>query len=263
MEIRETQRLDNGILERHFTVAGMNGPVPGIVWTPAATAGPVPLILVGHGGGGTKMSPTQVLPLRDYFTAALGIAAVASIDAPQHGDRGPIRNIREPAWAELWKEPEQVIDEMTRDWCATLDALLALGEFDDRAVAYSGMSLGAIFGIPFVAAEPRIAVAVLGLTGLRSNAGLSAPESIARRSARLAADAPRIKCPLIFHVQWDDELVVLDSAFELYGLFGSSDKRLQSTPGLHGMPRGEARDTVRTFLEGRLAALNARAIAPK
>ena len=53
MHITATSRLDSGTTERRFTVAGSNGDVPGVLWTPAGTTN-APLVLLGHGGGGSK-----------------------------------------------------------------------------------------------------------------------------------------------------------------------------------------------------------------
>ena len=55
--------------------------------------------------------------------------------------------------------------------------------------------MGTILGLPVVAAEPRISVAVLGL------AGIAGPTK-----QRLADDAKSVRCPVLFLVQWDDEL---------------------------------------------------------
>ena len=58
----------------------------------------------------------------------------------------------------------------------------------------------------------------------------------------------------MYHVKWDDERLDRDGAFELYGLLGASDKRMQSTPGLHvGSISAEARSTLFDFLAERLA----------
>jgi hypothetical protein len=51
---------------------------------------------------------------------------------------------------------------------------------------------------------------------------------------RFAQDAPKITLPLLFHVQWDDELFSRDGQFELFDLFGARDKRLIAFPGPHG-----------------------------
>jgi hypothetical protein len=52
--------------------------------------------------------------------------------------------------------------------------------------------------------------------------------------SRFSQDAPRIKVPVLFHVQWDDELFPRAGEFELFDLLGSPDKRLIAFPGSHG-----------------------------
>ncbi len=244
----EPAPVDGGMEERRLTLDRGSGSVPGLLWTKPG-AGRTPLVLVGHGGSGKKDAANN-LAVRDYLTGERGIATLA-IDGPAHGDRGPVTDTSHPAYTEMWKRP-RVIDDMNEDWRGALDAALALGEFDETAIGYYGLSMGTMFGLPFVAAEPRIAVAVLGLCGTRGT-------SIDRSgiAARLAADAPRVTCPLMFHVQWDDERFERDSAFELYGLLSATDKRLQSTPGLHAGVTEEARDTLRLFLAARLEMLHA------
>lgn len=241
MQITVTRQLDSGTTERRFTIAGANGDVPGVLWTPAG-AGTVPLVLLGHGGGGSKDAAGD--RDREWF-ARHGIATVA-IDGPVHGDRGGVTTTDDPRYTEMWQRPS-VIDDMNTDWRNTLDAVLAFGEFDAEAVGYHGMSMGTMFGLPYVASEPRIKTAVLGLCALR---GTSIERS--KIEGRLATDARRVTCPLIFHIQWDDERFDRHSALELYALLGATDKRLQSTPGLHGGMSDEARETVRRFLAGRL-----------
>ena len=241
-------RLDGGIEERSITVDRGTGTVPGLLWTKVG-AGRSPLVLVGHGGSGKKDAANN-LATRDFLTGQRGIATLA-IDGPAHGDRGPVTDTSHPAYTEMWKNL-RVIDEMNEDWRATLDAALALGEFDSGAIGYYGLSMGTLFGLPLVAFEPRIAVAVLGLCGVR---GTSSDRF--GNAARLAADAARITCPLMYHVQWDDERFERESAFELYGMLASTDKRLQSTPGPHASMGIEARNTIQSFLAARLEALHA------
>jgi dienelactone hydrolase len=247
IEFAAARTLESGIIERPFTASGANGrPVPGVLWTRAGAPPATPLILIGHGGGGNKFADGN-LANRDYYTGERGIAT-AAIDGPVHGDRGPVTDTAHPAYSEMWRVPT-TIDDMNADWARTLDGLLALGEFDPSAIGYHGLSMGTMFGLPYVASESRLAAAVLGLCGLRGS-------SIVRSGieGRLAADAPRVTLPLLYHVQWDDERFDRDSAFELYGMLGSTDKRLQSTPGLHGGTSPEATATLRLFLANRLLA---------
>ena len=79
MRFTSEQRLDDGVLEREFTL----GEIPGVLWTPGSA--PAPLILSGHNGGLHKRLPRLVARARHY-AAEYGFAA-AAIDAPGHGDR--------------------------------------------------------------------------------------------------------------------------------------------------------------------------------
>jgi hypothetical protein len=83
--------------------------------------------------------------------------------------------------------------------------------------------------VPLLAAEPRIGVAVLCLFGWSERAGRGF-DDLARS----------VTVPLLFLVQWDDEVVSRDLAFELFDLFGSTDKTLHANPGGHvEIPRAE------------------------
>ena len=60
MQFTSEQRLDDGVLEREFTL----GEIPGILWTPGSASAPAPLILLGHPGGLHKMYPRLVARAR-------------------------------------------------------------------------------------------------------------------------------------------------------------------------------------------------------
>ena len=111
---------------------------------------------------------------------------------------------------------------MVADWGTTLDAVQELPEVTPGPCGYWGLSMGTIFGLPVVAAETRVAVAVLGLMGI---AGPT--------KDRFAADAAIVECPLLFLVQWHDELFPRDLAFALFEAFASTDKRMHVSPGMH------------------------------
>ena len=50
---------------------------------------------------------------------------------------------------------------------------------------------------------------------------------------RLRADAEAVTCPLLFLVQWDDELFARGRAVDLFTAFATTDKRLHANPGTH------------------------------
>jgi dienelactone hydrolase len=217
----------SGVRQRHFVVGGRSHPVPGLLWTPAGDSGPRPLVLVCHGAGNTKRD-AYVLALARRLVRHHSFAA-AAIDGPVHGDRrsdgsedGALMFLE---FNQLWNSDPSMIDEMVTDWRATLDALKALDEIGTGPVGWWGLSMGTILGVPVVAAEERIEVAVLGLMGTRG------PNAWFRE--RVVADARRIGCPVLFLLQWDDELVRREDALDLFGEIGATDKRLHAHPGGH------------------------------
>ena len=58
-----------------------------------------------------------------------------------------------------------------------------------------------------MASESRIAAAVLGACGLRGNSVIRG-----RFAERHRVDAPNVTCPVLFMVQWDDEIFDRDGA---------------------------------------------------
>src|SRR3982750_4195061 len=80
MQFTSEKRLDDGVLEREFTL----GEIPGILWTPESASAPIPLILVGHPGGLNMMYPRVAARARS--AVAEGYAA-ATIEFPGSGDR--------------------------------------------------------------------------------------------------------------------------------------------------------------------------------
>jgi hypothetical protein len=115
MQFTSEQRLDDGVLEREFTL----GEIPGTLWTPgfAAASAPVPLILMAHNNGLPKAQPRLVARAR--LSAASGYA-VASIDAAGCGDR-PRSAADEQARADLRRtelagDPRRQVSSRRR-WC--------------------------------------------------------------------------------------------------------------------------------------------------
>lgn len=214
-----------GMVERSFTVARAGGAIPGIIWKSSQITRPAPLVLLGHGGSGHKRNERMVM-LSQMFCEVCGWNA-AAIDGPVHGDRGPVTNATDPKYASMWQRTDPVGD-MIADWKTVLDALLTLGQVDAEKIGYWGVSMGTMFGLPFVASDPRIRVAVLGKAGMT---GTSVTRSnIAQQFERYA---PQLSQPLLFTMQWDDERFDRAGQIDLYDRLGSSDKRLHAYPGVH------------------------------
>jgi dienelactone hydrolase len=234
-----SEASSGGVCEQLFTL----GEIPGVLWTPEGAAGTRPLILLGHGGGQHKKAPGVVARARRFVTEC-GFAAAAA-DVPAHGDRpeedeyGRIA-AENQARAEAGEELAPLIAafqalvarQTVPEWQAVLDAVQELGHVGPGPVGYWGVSLGCGLGVPFVAAEPRVRAAVLGLGG-------------ALASAEAAA---QITVPVEFLVQWDDERVPRDQGLALFDAFASAEKTLHANPGKHGdIPRFEVDSTVRFF----------------
>jgi dienelactone hydrolase len=245
-------RVRSQLRERPFEVDRDGRRIPGVLWTPLpgpagaeAVPGTRPLVLIGHGGSGSKYQSSVVATARG-LAHRYGIAT-AAVDGPIHGDR---RADRDPPpglvlmeFAQLWaNDGDAMTDAMVADWRAVLDALTALPDFVGSPVGWWGVSLGTILGLPLVAAEPRISAAVLGLMGLTGPT-----------RQRIARDAPAVRCPVLFLVQWADELFARDDSLALYDALGTVDKRLHAHPGGHGQLPDEAFVNSGHFLADRLS----------
>ncbi|MET7678876.1 alpha/beta hydrolase family protein [Streptomyces seoulensis] len=133
-----TESSSDGILERDFTV----GDIPGVLWSPAS-AGPAPLVLMGHGGGADKRHRAMVGRARLLVTRCGFHAAV--IDAPGHGDRPRSARDEEDVAAlrraQAAGSPEapavvpynvRLAEQAVPEYRATLDALQELPDMDER-----------------------------------------------------------------------------------------------------------------------------------
>jgi dienelactone hydrolase len=234
-----SQTSSGGVSEQLFAL----GEIPGVLWTPEGAAGTRPLILMGHGGGRHKKAPDIVVRAH-RFVAECGFA-VAAVDVPGHGDRPKDEEYdriatENQARVEAGEEPAPLIAgfqalvarRTVPEWRAVLDAVQELPNVGAGPVGYWGVSLGCGLGVPFVAAEPRVRAAVLGLGG-------------ALASAEVAA---RITVPVEFLVQWDDERVPRDQSLALFDAFASAEKTLHANPGRHGeIPAFELDSTLRFF----------------
>lgn len=234
-----SETSSDGVSEQLFAL----GEIPGVLWTPEGAIGARPLILMGHGGGQHKKAP-DILARARRFVIEFGFAVVA-VDVPAHGDRPKVEEydriaIENQARVDAGEELAPLIAgfqalvarQTVQEWRAVLDAVQHLEHIGTGPVGYWGVSLGCGLGVPFVAAEPRIRAAVLGLGG-------------ALASAEAAA---RITVPVEFLVQWDDERVPRVQSLALFDALASAEKTLHANPGKHGeVPAFELDSTLRFF----------------
>ncbi|MGY5133953.1 dienelactone hydrolase family protein [Streptomyces nigrescens] len=234
-----SETSSDDVSEQIFTL----GEIPGVLWTPEGAAGTRPLILMGHGGGQHKKAPGIVARARRLVAEC--DFAVAAVDVPGHGDRpkneeydriateNQARVAAGEELAPLIAGFQALVARRTvPEWRAVLDAVQGLAYVGAGPVGYWGVSLGCGLGVPFVAAEPRVRAAVLGLGG-------------AQASAETAA---RITVPVEFLLQWDDERVPRAEGLALFDALASDEKTLHANPGKHGeIPAFELDSMLRFF----------------
>lgn len=203
------------------------------------------MILLGHGGSGHKRSE-RVVQLARWFVVHAGMTVVA-IDGPYHGDRVGAPLTQAEIRARVAADgPAEVVDQMTGDWLATIEAIEGVGWADVRALGYLGLSMGSRYGIPLAAAlGDRLRAAVFGKFGLRQTPPVSAGVDM---SGLIELAARRVSARVLFHMQWDDELFARDGQLLLFEHLGSADKRLVAYPGRHADRHPEAVETWQDFL---------------
>ncbi|MGW0484070.1 alpha/beta hydrolase [Nonomuraea sp. NPDC003214] len=239
MRFTSEQRLDDGVVERAFTL----DEIPGFLWTPPSAPAPVPLILLGHPPLGLdRMYPRLVARARS--AVADGFAA-AAIELPGSGDRPRLAGA-EQARADLRRAMEAgepvsdeiidalvlpLVDRAVPEWQAALDALLSLPGIGGP-VGYSGGVIS--IGIRLAVVEPRIVAA-----------GLFAGSFVPRT---MFEEARQVTIPLHVLLQWDDEGNDRQAALDLFDAFGSKEKTLYANMGGHtGVPQFAGDDAAGFF----------------
>jgi dienelactone hydrolase len=213
--------------------------VPAVYWSPeGASRG---IVLASHGGSGHKLSQA-VLAIAQACTP-LGLTVLA-IDGPVQGERRDDGNL-DPAAArtsfrEAWRAGVGRTS-IAEDWSAALDQLLILPGLSGIPVGYIGVSMGTAYGLPLLATESRIQAAALGLWGTTYAA-----------SEHLAEFAQRVRCPVWFTQQWNDEFFDREGTFALFDAIGSEDKRLVAYPGPHRELEGVRLGDAVSFIAARL-----------
>ena len=237
-------KCSRALVERRFELYCSKRRIPGVLWHPETAERSCPLVLIGHGASLHKRTG-YVVSMARRFVRNSGFAAVA-IDGPVHGDRRSDGVLDEERtnrdFLDVWGE-DSLVDDMIEDWRATLDKVRGSTPFGNGPVGYWGVSMGTIFGLPLLVAEPRIRAAVLGLMG-----------TIGPTAQRLAEDAARVTCPVLFLQQWDDELISRELGLELFDKIASRDKSLHIHPGAHSEIPLEEFTVSEKFLTRRLMA---------
>ena len=213
------------IEESSFEVDRGQGRIGAVLWQMPTAETARPLVLLGHGGSGHKRSSRQVQLAHRLARSGL---AVGAIDGPFHGEP-----LSPAAYQQLIVDRgvERALDDLTEDWLALIAAVGRHTQVRTDRLGYLGMSMATRFGLP-LAGElgERLRCAVLGKFGLEQSLalhpGLHTPQ-------RVMSDASRVVAPVMYHVQWNDEIFPRAGQFALFDSLASSDKRLVAVPGPH------------------------------
>ena len=222
---------DNATKEFRIRRDGMRD-ITGALWLPDAPVEGKTLICCGHGASGNRYQ-APISDLAERFVGAN--LPVLSLDGPVHGLR-QVGDGGRTAFFPEYQRDNSLID-MTDDWTCAIEQIQS--EFAIAKLAYFGLSMGSLFGLPLVASRGDVTVAVLGLMGVQQN--FPHGETL----LKAAAD---IKCPILFLMQLEDELFNREGCLQIFDAFASKDKRLHGNPGLRPEVPSEEIDCTFDFL---------------
>ncbi len=222
------ETTEQGVTERAFEMTIEGERVPGILWLPEGASGTRPLLLLCHGGMQHKRVDTLLAKARAFVRHHR--FACVSIDNPGHGERATeadlarIRSLQPgqplpPIDPERLRELAGRVARAVGEWRTVLDAVQQVEGVGAGPVGWWGLSMGTAIGVPFVAGEPRVKAAVLGLAGVRDDA--------------FEQRARAITVPVMVMCQWDDEVAPRESVLRLFDVLASKEKTLHANPGRH------------------------------
>jgi pimeloyl-ACP methyl ester carboxylesterase len=187
-----------------------NDSIPAKLYRPTDAQG---ILLLGHGGAKSKDSE-RFVGLSRLYAEGTGLAVVC-IDAVDHGER-----ISLGAGAGLPVEwHSRSVANMVSDWDKTARALSWIGP----EVAYVGFSMGAIFGVPTVAALASIKAAVFVVGGVPAGGGIEDPPL---RPLLLKAASKLGRSQVLMVNTTQDEIFPVEGVHELFDAIPGSNKRL-------------------------------------
>ena len=186
--------------------------------------------------------------LAGRFAGETGLP-VLSLDGPVHGLRQVGEGGRKAFFPEFQRD--DAVRDMTREWNVSIDLVLSRDDVSATRIAYFGLSMGSIFGIPFVGQRDDVVVATLGLLG----AGDGFPHD-----EEILTAAASITCPVLYLMQLEDELFSREGYLRVFDALASGDKRLHANPGLHPEIPAEELDFAFDFMASTIAGDRERGI---
>ncbi len=189
------------------------------------------LLLLGHGGGGSKDAENFVTLGRELATGT-GLHVVC-IDALGHGERSTGEDVRTTMGS------EKNAAQMTADWRAVTD------ELGGNAVAYVGYSMGMLYGAPTVAAMPEIKAAVFGVGGIPAPASQDGPLPTVMRERLLGVASNLGHAQVLMLNMTQDEIFPVAGVHEFFDAIPGRKKRLMFWEGNHvGLPAESTRHAI-------------------
>lgn len=217
------QESGRGWCRETWRFAGSRGDrVLAEVWSGERRPGPV--VVAGHGAGSDRHAPHPAATGKGWARAGV---CVVGADAPGHGDRAGGASSVPPEGTALLADPG-FLEWWVADHRRVVDVVEA--RFGTVPVGYVGVSMGGVFGVHLLAAEPRIRSAVLAVTGRVGGSPGTDP----------AAVAARIDRPVLMLQADADEVFSRDDAFGLYDALGTGHKEICFLPGTHAVWRRPA-----------------------
>ncbi|MEP6494965.1 MAG: dienelactone hydrolase family protein [bacterium] len=223
LRARTLERFDTANFTRQkLVIDGWRGSrVPGLIAVPKNSTTRHPVIVLIDGIGGWKERWWQATSwnrgrvLIDSLMAA-GFA-VAMLDAPASGER-TFENDFENAESFV-KRPAQWRDmglQNTIEQRRLLDYLATRADIDTTRIGVLGLSHGGMVTFILAALEPRVRVAVAGLTPMQSIPDALLPENY----------ASRVHVPLLMLAGSKDTWYTRDQTERVLAMVGSKDKQL-------------------------------------
>lgn len=211
----------NGRPTQEFYVSSdTNRRVTGALWLPEGKSAEL-LMIFGHGASGDRYQ-APICELAARFVQEANIA-VLSMDGPVHG----LRQVGPGGRAALGQEfsrPE-CVDDMVVDWDIAISVVTGREDLQISKLAYFGLSMGSIFGIPLIAHRTDFVVATLGLLGSSG--------AVSFLADRITQNAAKILIPVLYLMQLEDELFDRKGYLDVFDQLASKNKRLHANPGLH------------------------------
>lgn len=244
LNARTFERFDTATFVREkFVFDGWQGSrVPGLIATPKTSASRHPVVVLIDGIGGWKerwwlrTSWNRGRILIDSLVAA-GYA-VAMIDAPASGER-TYENDFETAESFI-RKPSQWRDMALRNAIEVrrlFDYLAMRPDIDKARIGVLGLSHGGMAAFYLSALEPRVRVAVTGLTPMQNIHAVLLPQNY----------ASHIRVPFLMLMARQDTWYTREQGETVFSLVGSKEKQLVWYDVGHRLPEEYAGAAVAWF----------------